>query len=237
MRSSRRVDSPPYILRESGLIRFRPSPPSGSFQPGPPSSSTLAGSPRLPLPSTDFHHHPPPSTASQRLPPPCAPMSRNRHGMKGMILQIMQQAEDVDHRAQKALQDFCSHTLAISIKQYPDIATFSVPIQKSLAPELHAVEERIELGKSPPEFGENLDCYYQFTRRYLLPCRHIFHLDALSTPLLLIAERWKQYHLLFQESGYEVYATVSKISISNAPNIINSSSRIPTVLALHTPEE
>ena len=94
-------------------------------------------------------------------------------------------------------------------KKYPEIGRFSVPIQKLLAVELNAVEERAAKGKEVPiGFDEgsyyyhyinfscssdNLDlrCYCKFHRECLLSCRHIFHLDTevkVSTPI-----QWEAY--------------------------------------------
>jgi hypothetical protein len=46
----------------------------------------------------------------------------------------------------------------------------------------------------------------RFARQYLLPCRHVFHLD--SETKVLTAERWQSYLSLFDGRGFEVYETV-----------------------------
>ena len=43
----------------------------------------------------------------------------------------------------------------------------------------------------------------RFARQYLLPCRHIFHLD--SETKVLTEDRWHTYVALFEECGFEIY--------------------------------
>ena len=95
-----------------------------------------------------------------------------------MILNIMDAVNDVHNRAAVAKSQFHSRKLACT-KQYPEIGQLPIPIQKLLTIELDAVEERIAKGKEVPTgFDENLQCSCKFFRQYLLPCRHIFHLDT-----------------------------------------------------------
>jgi len=83
-----------------------------------------------------------------------------------MILQIMQCARQRDKRAHEAAWKFKNKKLSICTKEYPQIGEFPVPIQKLLAQELNAVEERIEEGKEIHQFDETLQC----SCRYLIPC-------------------------------------------------------------------
>ncbi|KAF8428713.1 hypothetical protein EV426DRAFT_711386 [Tirmania nivea] len=132
------------------------------------------------------------------------------HGIYGMILNIMDAANDVDNRAAVAKSHFRNRKLAICTKQYPEIGQLPVPIQKLLASELDAVAERIAKGKEvPTSFEENLQCYCKFYRQYLLPCRHIFHLDTEIKVLTTI--RWQEYVMMFAECGMEVYETIGTV--------------------------
>ena len=121
----------------------------------------------------------------------------------GMILNILDAANDVDNRAEVAKSHFWNRKLAVC-KQYPAIGQLPVPIQKLLAREVDAVTARIAEGKVS-EFDENLLCYCQFYRQYLLPCRHIFHFD--SDVKVLTPTRWANYVAMFEEGGMEVYET------------------------------
>src|SRR5258706_14986204 len=96
-----------------------------------------------------------------------------------MILNIIANSYDVDIQAKKAVHDFRSSKLSVCTKEYPEIGEFPVPLQKLLAVELEAMEERLLAGKPTPIFEQFLRCSCRFARRYLLPC-HIFHLDGES---------------------------------------------------------
>jgi hypothetical protein len=75
-----------------------------------------------------------------------------------MVLNIMQQAEDIDQRATKAHNEFRANHLSIATRDYPEIGQFPVPIQKLIANEVEAVAEQIAGGKETHEFDENLTC-------------------------------------------------------------------------------
>ncbi|KAF8425213.1 hypothetical protein EV426DRAFT_573443 [Tirmania nivea] len=131
------------------------------------------------------------------------------HGIYGMILNIMDAAKDIDNRAAVAKSLFRNRKLASSTKQYPQIGQLPAPIQKLLAVEIDAVAERIEKGKELPNFDENLRCYCKFHRQYLLPCRHIFHLD--TEVKVLTTVQWDTYLMMFAECGMEVYETMGTV--------------------------
>ena len=100
------------------------------------------------------------------------------HGIYGMILNIMDATGHIHSRAADAKSRFRSRKL-VCTKQYPEISELPLPIQKLLSSELDAVEDRVAKAKDVPTgFDENLQCNCRFYRQYLLPCRHIFHLDT-----------------------------------------------------------
>ncbi|KAF8416903.1 hypothetical protein BGX38DRAFT_1335203 [Terfezia claveryi] len=135
------------------------------------------------------------------------------HGIYGMILNIIDATNDVDNRAELAKSHFRNRKLAVCTKQYAEIGQLPVPIQKLLARELDAVEERIAKGKELPRFDENLWCHCKFHRQYLLPCRHIFHLD--TEIKVLTPAQWKGYLMMFEECGMEVYETMGTVWVEN----------------------
>ena len=60
-----------------------------------------------------------------------------------------------------AQSQFRNRKLAICPKQYPEIVRLPVPIQKLLAVELNAVEERISKGKEVPTgFDDGMFLYF-----------------------------------------------------------------------------
>ena len=49
----------------------------------------------------------------------------------------------------------------------------------------------------------------KFHRQYLLPCRHIFHLDMEVKELTLV--KWEHYVMMFTECEMEVYETSDSV--------------------------
>lgn len=85
-----------------------------------------------------------------------------------------------------------------------EIRQFPFPIQQLIVREACAVEGRIEKGKEAPGLV-SLYCHCLFFRRYLLPCRHIFHEHMYGSKKLLTSNAWKQLQQMFEESGFEIY--------------------------------
>ena len=75
----------------------------------------------------------------------------------------------------------------------------------------------------------------RFARKYLLPCRHVFQLDAETK--VLTPERWQLYVSMFSESGFEVYETLGHVMVDKecAPHV--DSIRVRSVLQLRELEE
>jgi len=129
-----------------------------------------------------------------------------------MILHIMTQSKDVDSRVATASAIFSNKVLTICHNEYPVIARFPVAIQQLLIPEIWAVEERIAAGKAVPFdlAQQGAHCKCQFSRSYLLPCRHIFHLHSVVE--VLTPERWQCYVNMFEDGGLEVYETMGAVA-------------------------
>ncbi|KAF8415880.1 hypothetical protein EV426DRAFT_661814 [Tirmania nivea] len=153
------------------------------------------------------------------------------HGIYGMILNIIDAAKDVDNRAAVAKTNFQNRKLTVCTKQYPEIGQLPVPIQKLLAIELDAVMDRIAKGKEVPDFDENLRCQCKFHRQYLLPYRHIFHLD--TEVKVLTTARWKKSLMIFEECGMKVYETIGTVWVEEDSdrNDVEMTSRIIQVRA------
>ena len=135
------------------------------------------------------------------------------HGIYGMILNIMDDVDDANNRVMVTKSRFRSRRLACT-KQYPEIGQLPVPIQKLLSGEIDALEERVAKGKEVPTgFDESLQCNCKFYRQYLLPCRHIFHLDTeVKVPTTM---RWDMYAMMFAECGMAVYETTGIVWVEN----------------------
>ena len=92
------------------------------------------------------------------------------------------------------------------------IRKFPFPIQQLIVSEVHAVEKRIEKGKDVPNLVSP-NCYCLFFRRYLLPCRHIFHEHLYGEKKLLTLSAWEQFQQMFEKSGFEVYTNQKLVEI------------------------
>lgn len=161
------------------------------------------------------------------------------HGLYGMILNIIQAADDVDKRAATAAYNFRRKHLSVTTRGrgYPEISFFPHPIQKLLSMELEGVEKRLAASKEIPQFDDTLTCYCQFARHYLLPCRHIFHLDS-EIPGGILTEKWSEYQDLFRESGMEVYEGIQRVTVEreDAGSLVDSS-RLRRVIELRDLQE
>jgi hypothetical protein len=151
-----------------------------------------------------------------------------------MVLHIINQAKDVDNRVATAASHASNKVLKVCTGEHPAIARFPVVIQKLLVPEVLAVEERIAEGKDTPDFDEELICYCSFARRYLLPCRHIFHLNTV-TPVLT-PEKWDYYLNMFEEAGMEVYESITAVHVAEQPPIPDGG-RVESLLEMREIEE
>jgi hypothetical protein len=82
-------------------------------------------------------------------------------------------------------------------------------MQTLLGVELSSISDRIATGKQVPTYDDDrMECLCQLRRRYLLPCRHIFHLNTEQT--VLTAEKWRGYLKLFENNRIEVYETIGQ---------------------------
>ncbi|RHZ76932.1 hypothetical protein Glove_187g66 [Diversispora epigaea] len=87
---------------------------------------------------------------------------------------------------------------------FREIHKFPFPIQKLIVNEILSVESRIEKGKDLPGLM-SLECQCLFFRKYMLPCKHIFHEQIHGPRKLLTIDSWKQFQQTFDESGFEIY--------------------------------
>ena len=64
-------------------------------------------------------------------------------------------------------------------------------------------------GYLPTGYDGALRCHCQFYRQYLLPCRHIFHLD--TEVKVLTSARSEGHMIMFAECRMEVYETMGAV--------------------------
>lgn len=92
------------------------------------------------------------------------------------------------------------------------IHKFPYPIQKLIVSETAGVMTRIDKGKLPPGLAVSV-CHCIFFRRYLLPCRHIFHEHMYGTTKILTDIVWKKFQDMFEEAGFEVYECSERVEV------------------------
>jgi hypothetical protein len=100
-----------------------------------------------------------------------------------------------------------SHTKKVGeTKTHPYLGSLPHPFQVLVVGEIHRARERHFDGKEVPDWLEEEThcCNCPFYRKYLLPCRHFFHLHEFGGGFLT-DEMWQYYVGLFEEQGYEAY--------------------------------
>jgi hypothetical protein len=75
----------------------------------------------------------------------------------------------------------------------------------------------------------------RFARKYLLPCRHIFHLDG--EVKILTSDKWQKYLSMFGEFGFEVYETIGHFFVEGEEKQSVDTIRTRSVLQLRELEE
>ncbi|CAG8530523.1 7486_t:CDS:2, partial [Cetraspora pellucida] len=95
-----------------------------------------------------------------------------------------------------------------------EIHKFPFPVQKLIVNEVFAVNDRIEKGKGLPGLM-SLECYCLFFRKYMLPCKHIFHEQIYGFRKLLTINTWKKFQQMFDENGLEIYKHRELVSLES----------------------
>lgn len=130
-------------------------------------------------------------------------------GLIGACMTVVTANEGYYNRALRTRLEFRTKNLT-EVDTYPFLIGFPYPVQLLLIDEIRASEKRVEEGKEIPEFNSP-ECYCQFFRRYLLPCRHIFHRD--HNREFLTDDDWKLFRNIFAESGFDVYISRMRVAV------------------------
>ncbi|KAI9099458.1 hypothetical protein DFS34DRAFT_693860 [Phlyctochytrium arcticum] len=97
-------------------------------------------------------------------------------------------------------------------EDHPNIGRFPLPVQRLLIEQYNSVENRVVKGKLAPDY-DTLECNCLFARQYLLPCKHAFHANLFAEEPILTDEVWDRYAQMFDECGFEVYETISRVPV------------------------
>jgi len=141
------------------------------------------------------------------------------HGIYGCVRTVHDCAHDVDNNILAAQMDERTRHTTLT-KTYPSLKRFPFAVQKTIALEEKKVAIRLEQDMPLPvrELSNGLFvCYCLFSRRYQLPCQHIFHMDhaeprardtlgheILETGLLT-PQMWGIYEERLNGGGFEMY--------------------------------
>jgi len=130
-------------------------------------------------------------------------------GLIGACKKISSADDDYFNRAKRTKLDFRTKSLT-EVETYPFLAGFPHPVQLLLVDEIRAYEKRIEDGKGMPDH-DTPECHCQFFRRYLIPCRHLFHRDLNGD--FLTDEHWESFRSMFAELGFDVYVSRIRVAV------------------------
>ncbi|KAK9430936.1 hypothetical protein V1505DRAFT_278078, partial [Lipomyces doorenjongii] len=135
---------------------------------------------------------------------------KSKFGFLGLVSHLHMIGTKIDEDARRNEENFRSSHLK-EVENFPELRNFPVPIQKLLIGEL---EEVMNLSAEPDFIDpNNVECDCTFYRQYLLPCRHIFLADVHYG--ILTPDHWETYSFMFDESGFEVYESVTNEYIHN----------------------
>jgi len=135
--------------------------------------------------------------------------SKSKHGFKGCCITLHEKATQLHTEREAAASKWRGSNLS-GTEQYLEMHRFPVPIQKLLLDQSNAMHKRISAGKVPPTLSE-ISCSCGFFRKFLLPCKHIFHSDYLFKSIT--SEDWTGWAEIFEEGGYEVYETMGTVHV------------------------
>jgi len=137
--------------------------------------------------------------------------TKSKHGFKGCCMTLHEKATQLDTERVAATSKWRGSNLS-GTEQYLEMRRFPVPIQKLLPDQLDAMHKRIIAGKAPPTLSE-MSCSCSFFRKFLLPCKHIFHSDYLFQSIT--SEDWTAWAEIFEDGGYEVYETMRTVHLED----------------------
>jgi hypothetical protein len=123
--------------------------------------------------------------------------SKSKHSFKGCCITLHEKATQLDREREAAASKWRGSNLS-GTEQYLEMRRFPVPIQKLLLDQLDAMHKRISAGKAPPSLSE-MSCSCGFFRKFLLPCKYIFHREYLFQSIT--NEDWTAWAEIFEEGG------------------------------------
>ncbi|KAI9854655.1 MAG: hypothetical protein M1824_000241 [Vezdaea acicularis] len=93
------------------------------------------------------------------------------------------------------------------IAEWPALRQLLYPVQLLMVQQLRLAKESTDTDDMKP-FGEEVTCDCLFWRQYQLPCQHIWQQELLYG--VLKDSDWKLFTFMFEDSGMEVYESMTK---------------------------
>jgi hypothetical protein len=144
-------------------------------------------------------------------------MAKHLANLLGACYKILELDDKKRVDSEKAAFNFCQKRISVTNLNdeiLKEVHKFPYPIQKLIVGEAMAMSARIEKGKPPPNL-EMPECHCIFFRRYLLPCKHMFHqhLFGCNPGELLTTNVWEGFQMAFMEAGLEVYESRELVEV------------------------
>ncbi len=92
-----------------------------------------------------------------------------------------------------------------------NVIKFPLPILRQLAGEIEEMNKKVAAAKFPRQH-QSTSCDCEFSRKYLLPCWHVFHYHIFMQPIFTDAI-WQSFIDQFEESGIAVYEKAVRAEI------------------------
>lgn len=128
---------------------------------------------------------------------------KSNFGFVGSCKIIDSVDNDYFNRADAVKQEFWTKSVS-EASTYQFLKGFPYPIQQLILGEFRGFEQRVADGEGIPDL-QTPECHCQFFRKYLLPCKHIFHRDIAKD--FLTDDNWRNFQAMFNECGLDVYQT------------------------------
>lgn len=143
--------------------------------------------------------------------------------MTGLALTLIKIQADRERSDVNVQTEFRTRKVSAA-EEFPHLNNFPLPIARLMVEQIHAAEERLSNGKTPPVFI-NPECHCGFFRKYHLPCKHLFHHqiafgggdegeEGSGDAGILTEEAWEGFELMFAEGGgYDVWSVSSRVFV------------------------
>jgi hypothetical protein len=101
-------------------------------------------------------------------------------------------------------------------EQYPELAKFPLVFQQLIVSEFNSAIEMLLSNEQHSTISQdNAKCGCMFYKKYLLPCKHMFLLDLVTTNGWFTQDVWRKFILYNQECGFDIYSSYEGRSVQD----------------------